>query len=157
MITLASAIEIVEQLPTDQQDILVQIIRDRQIERRREEIAQNGYETLAAYRAGELKSYTAKEAIAQIRNILDSPDVDYADANAEEIQKLQSKLEASDRYEVSITNNEIIFKKISPNVLTWEELSQRIDASGEDPDQPSLQEISQIVKDVRKSRKAEIE
>jgi hypothetical protein len=31
MITLASAIEIVEQLPTDQQDILVQIIRDRQI------------------------------------------------------------------------------------------------------------------------------
>jgi hypothetical protein len=74
MITLASAIEIVEQLPTDQQDILVQIIRDRQIERRREEIAQNGYETLAAYRAGELKSYTAKEAIAQLRNIIDSPD-----------------------------------------------------------------------------------
>jgi|LakMenEpi03Aug12_release.lakeMendotaPanAssembly.Ray.scaffolds.fasta_scaffold134390_4 hypothetical protein len=156
MITLASAIEIVEQLPTDQQDILVQIIRDRQIERRREEIAQNGHETLAAYRAGELKSYTAKEAIAQLRNILDSPDVHYADANAEEIQNLQAKLDTSDRYEISVTNNEIIFKKIPKKVLTWEELSQRIEASGEDPDQPSLQEISQIVKDVRKSRKAEI-
>jgi hypothetical protein len=69
---------------------------------------------------------------------------------------LQAKLDTSDRYEISVTNNEIIFKKIPKKVLTWEELSQRIEASGEDPDQPSLQEISQIVKDVRKSRKAEI-
>ena len=54
MVTLASAIEVVEQLPTDQQDLLVQIIRNRQIERRRDEIAQNGREALVAYRAGEL-------------------------------------------------------------------------------------------------------
>jgi hypothetical protein len=74
MVTLAAAIEVVEQLPTDQQDMLVQIIRNRQIERRREEIAQNGREALAAYRAGELKSYTAEEAIAELRNILDSPE-----------------------------------------------------------------------------------
>ncbi len=40
MVTLAAAIEVVEQLPTDQQDLLVQIIRNRQIERRRDEIAQ---------------------------------------------------------------------------------------------------------------------
>jgi poly-D-alanine transfer protein DltD len=134
MITLASAIEIVEQLPTDQQDILVQIIRDRQIERRREEIYQNYLVSVSEEKSGKLTFTT----------------------DIEEIQKLQAELEASDRYEVSVTNNEIIFKKISPNVLTWEELSQRIDASGEDPDQPSLQEISEIVKDVRKSRKAEI-
>ena len=134
MITLASAIEIVEQLPTDQQDILVQIIRDRQIERRREEIAQNYLVSVSEEKSGKLTFTT----------------------DIEEIQKLQAELEASDRYEVSITNNEIIFKKISPNVLTWEELSQRIEASGEDPDQPSLQEISEIVKEVRKSRKAEI-
>lgn len=74
----------------------------------------------------------------------------------EEMQKLQAELEASDRYEVSVTSSEIIFKKISPNVLTWEELSQRIEAAGEDPEQPSLQEISEIVREVRKSRKAEI-
>jgi uncharacterized protein (DUF39 family) len=134
MITLASAIEIVEQLPTDQQDILVQIIRDRQIERRREEIAQNYLVSVSEEKSGKLTFTT----------------------DIEEIQKLQAELEASDRYEVSITNNEIIFKKISPNVLTWEELSQRIEDSGEDPDQPSLQEISEIVKEVRKSRKAEI-
>jgi hypothetical protein len=74
MVTLASAIEVVEQLPTEQQDLLVQIIRNRQIERRRDEIAQNGHEALVAYRAGELKSYTAEEAIAQLRSILDSPE-----------------------------------------------------------------------------------
>ena len=72
MVTLAAAIEIVEQLPIDQQDELVQIIRSRQIERRRDEIAENGREALAAYRAGELKSYTAEEAIVELRNMLDS-------------------------------------------------------------------------------------
>ena len=47
-------------------------IRKIKIERRRDEIAQNGRETLAAYQAGELKSYTAEEAIAELRNMLDS-------------------------------------------------------------------------------------
>ncbi len=70
MVTLASAIEVVEQLPSDQQDLLVQIIRNRQIERRRDEIAENGREALAAYRAGELKSYTAEDAIAELRSMM---------------------------------------------------------------------------------------
>ena len=45
----------------------------------------------------------------------------------------------------------IVFKKISPNVLTWEDLSQRVETAGEDPEQPSLAEISAIVKQVRSS------
>jgi hypothetical protein len=63
-------------------------------------------------------------------------------------------LESSDRYEVLMTKDETVFKEVSPNVLTWEELSQRIDAAGEDPEQPSLQEISEIVKELRRSRRA---
>jgi hypothetical protein len=63
-------------------------------------------------------------------------------------------LESSDQDEVLMTKDEIFIKEISPNVLTWEELSQRIDAAGEDPEQPSLQEISEIVKELRKSRRA---
>jgi len=74
MVTLAAAIEVVEQLPLDQQNLLLQIIRNRQIERRRDEIAENGREALAAYHAGELKSYSAEEAIAELRNMLDLPD-----------------------------------------------------------------------------------
>lgn len=49
-------------------------IRKIKIERRRDEIDQNGRETLAAYRAGELKSYTEEEAIAELRNMLGSPE-----------------------------------------------------------------------------------
>ena len=135
MVTLAAAIEVVEQLPIDQQDQLVQIIRNRQIERRRDEIYQNYLASVAEEKSGNLTFTTDIEAI----------------------QKLQAEFEASDRYEVSVTQNEIVFKKISPNVLTWEELSQRIEAAGEDPEQPSLQEISEIVKEVRKSRRAEKE
>jgi hypothetical protein len=41
--------------------------------------------------------------------------------------------------------------------LTWDDLSQRIEAAGIDPEEPSLQEISDIVKDVRKSRRARSE
>ena len=70
MITLAEALEIVEQLPVDRQDMLVQIVRSRQIERRRDEIAQNARETMAAYRAGELKAYTAAAAIAELRSMV---------------------------------------------------------------------------------------
>jgi hypothetical protein len=114
---------------------LGQIIRNRQIERRRDEIYQNYLASVAEEKSGNLTFTTDIEAI----------------------QKLQAEFEASDRYEVSVTQNEIVFKKISPNVLTWEELSQRIEAAGEDPEQPSLQEISEIVKEVRKSRRAEKE
>jgi hypothetical protein len=74
MVTLAAAIEVVEQLSTEQQDMLVQIIHNRQIERRRDEIAQNGREAMAAYRAGELKFYNSEEAIAELRNMLNSPE-----------------------------------------------------------------------------------
>jgi poly-D-alanine transfer protein DltD len=133
MVTLASEIEIVEQLPIDQQDQLVQIIRSRQIERRRDEIYQN---------------YMA--SVAEEKSLTFTTDI-------EEIQKLQAEFESSDRYEVSVTQNEIVFKKISPNVLTWEDLSQRIEAAGEDPEQSSLQEISEIVREVRKSRRDEKE
>ncbi|MFZ4558079.1 MAG: hypothetical protein ACOYN8_17070 [Pseudanabaena sp.] len=133
MVTLASVIEVVEQLPIDQQDQLVQIIRSRQIERRRDEIYQN---------------YLA--SVAEEKGLTFTTDI-------EEIQKLQAELEAYDRYEVSVTSNEIVFKIISPNVLSWEDLSQKIESAGEDPEQPSLQEISKIVREVRKSRRAEKE
>ncbi len=43
------------------------------------------------------------------------------------------------------------------DALAWEDLTQRIEAVGEDPEQASLQEISEIVREVRKSRRAEKE
>jgi hypothetical protein len=79
-----------------------------------------------------------------------------ADGKLEIPPELQSQMEPLSRYEVLVTNNEIIFKRI-PQSLTWDVLSQRIEAAGIDPEEPSLQEISDIVKDVRKSRRARSE
>ena len=74
-----------------------------------------------------------------------------ADGKLEIPPELQAQMEPLSRYEVLVTNNEIIFRKISRS-LTWEELSQRIEVAGIDPEEPSLAEISEVVKEVRKSR-----
>jgi hypothetical protein len=49
---------------------IVRKIRKIKIAQRRDEIAQNAREAIAAYRAGELKSYTAEEAIAELRSMM---------------------------------------------------------------------------------------
>jgi len=54
---------------------------------------------------------------------------------------------------VSITEAEIVLKKIR-KPLTWNELSQIIEESEPDPDQPCLEEISEIVKEVRRERRS---
>ena len=73
MVTLADALDVVEQLTEEDREILVDIVRNRQIERRREEIARDAEESMAAYRAGLLPSYTAAEAIAILRADLEAP------------------------------------------------------------------------------------
>jgi len=64
---------------------------------------------------------------------------------AEVIAKLQPFTE----YEVSLTEDEIVFKKIR-EPMTLKELRRRVDELGPDPEQPTLEEISQIVKEVRR-------
>ena len=67
--------------------------------------------------------------------------------------EIQAKLSPGDEYMVSITEAEIVLKKIR-KPLTWNELSQIIEESEPDPDQPSLEEISEIVKEVRRERRS---
>ena len=66
MVTLAAAIEVIEQLPTDPQDMLVQIIRNRQIERRRDEIYQNYLASVAEEKSGNLTFTTDIEEIQKL-------------------------------------------------------------------------------------------
>jgi hypothetical protein len=63
--------------------------------------------------------------------------------------EILAKLQPFAEYEVSVTEDEIVFKKIR-KPLTWNELSQRIEKLGSDPDRSSLQEISEMVKEVRR-------
>jgi U3 small nucleolar ribonucleoprotein component len=72
MVTLTDVLDAVEQLTDEDQESLADIIRQRQIERRRDEIARDAQESMAAYRAGLLPSYTVEEAIAELQVIMES-------------------------------------------------------------------------------------
>ncbi len=52
MVTLTDVLEAVEQLTDEEQEAFADIIRQRQIERRRDEIARDAQESRLAYRAG---------------------------------------------------------------------------------------------------------
>lgn len=60
-----------------------------------------------------------------------------------------AQLQPLAEYEVSVTEDEIVFKKISRITLDLDEFLQRLEELEPDPNQPSLQEISEIVKEVR--------
>ncbi len=68
IVTLDQAIELAEQLPPEKQEMLVHILRKRQIEVRRREIAQNAQESVAAFHAGKLRSQTAAEVIEELHS-----------------------------------------------------------------------------------------
>jgi len=70
-ISLDKALETVMQLPSEQQEMLIDIVRNRQIERQRQEIAEDAQKSLAAFQAGELKPQTASELIAELQQELD--------------------------------------------------------------------------------------
>ncbi len=63
------------------------------------------------------------------------------------------KLQPLTEYEVLVTEDEIVFKKISKQ-LTWAELSEKIATLGVDDDEPTLQEISEMVKEMRQERRS---
>ncbi|NMG09563.1 hypothetical protein [Brasilonema sp. UFV-L1] len=70
------------------------------------------------------------------------------DGKLEIPSELLEKLKPLTEYEVSVTEDEIVFKKIR-KPLTLKELRRRVQEAGSDPNQPTLKEISQIVKEVR--------
>ena len=62
-VTLDEALDFVERLPRENWKTLVDIIRKREIELRRDEIVQNLIEGRAEYARGELKPMTVAEAM----------------------------------------------------------------------------------------------
>jgi hypothetical protein len=70
MTTLNEVLDAVMGLPAEQQEMLVQIVRQRTIENRREEIAQAAEVSIAEFRSGKLKTQTAVEVISDLRLLL---------------------------------------------------------------------------------------
>ena len=70
MITFENVLEIVSQLPREQQEMLLEIVRKRMIETRRQEIMAECQEALTEYRTGKLQAMSATQAIADLRHYL---------------------------------------------------------------------------------------
>ena len=70
-ITLDQAIDTVMQLPIGEQEMLVEIVRNRTISERRHELATNAQASLVDFRAGLLRPQTADEIIAELRQATD--------------------------------------------------------------------------------------
>jgi len=65
------------------------------------------------------------------------------------------KLQPLTEYEVSVTENEIVLKKITKPNVDLNEFLQGLENLEPDPNQPTLEEISEIVKDVRQGQSIE--
>lgn len=70
MVTLDQALDAAMQLPSEQQEMLIQILQNRRIESQREEIAQNAKTSIAAFHSGQLKPHSAEKAIFELRQSL---------------------------------------------------------------------------------------
>ena len=71
IVTLNKTIDMAMQLPLEQQEMLLEIIRKRRIEVNRREMAKNAEASIATFLAGKLKSQSADEVIAELRQTIE--------------------------------------------------------------------------------------
>jgi hypothetical protein len=76
MKTFEQIVDLVTELSLDHQELLIDILRHRTTEIRRKELAKSSESALAEFRSGNLKTQTADEAIAELRNYLNNPEVE---------------------------------------------------------------------------------
>lgn len=67
MTTLDQVLDVVMELPDEQQEMLLDIIQNRRLETRRKEIAEMARESLIAFHAGELKPQPVEDIIEKLR------------------------------------------------------------------------------------------
>jgi hypothetical protein len=70
MITLDQALDVVEQLTTEEQEMLMEILRRRSAEEARREISRDAKASLMMVQSGNLKPQSADEVIARLRQSL---------------------------------------------------------------------------------------
>jgi hypothetical protein len=75
MSTLDQVLETALQLPYEQQEMLIKILQNRHHQSRRAEIAADAQQSLADFRAGNVRPQSAKSVIAELRQALDDVEV----------------------------------------------------------------------------------
>jgi hypothetical protein len=74
ILTLDQTIDAVMQLPSEQREMLIAILHRRQIDERRQEIAEDAQESLALFRAGKLKPQSTENIIQALHQSLQEPE-----------------------------------------------------------------------------------
>jgi hypothetical protein len=69
MVTLDSVLDDVKGLDFDTREMLIEILRKRQVESRRDEILRQAKKDMKDYRAGKLKAQTAEEVIEELNRL----------------------------------------------------------------------------------------
>ena len=67
MIAFDQVLDVVMELPDEQQEMLVDIIQHRRMDTQRKEIAKAAVESLATFHAGELKPQPVEDIIEKLR------------------------------------------------------------------------------------------
>ena len=70
MKTFEQVLDLVNELPLEQQELLIEIVKKRAIQIRRRELAKVSQEALNEFKNGNLKPQTANEAIEELRDYL---------------------------------------------------------------------------------------
>ena len=70
MVTLEEALITVNQLPLEQREMLIEIIKNQIIEASREEIAKNAKEAISAFHRGKLKPQPLEDIISELQETL---------------------------------------------------------------------------------------
>jgi hypothetical protein len=70
--TLDLALDVAMQLPEDQREMLLDILKRRDVEARRKEIAADARVSLEAYRAGKFRPQSAGSVIRELRSALET-------------------------------------------------------------------------------------
>ena len=78
-----------------------------------------------------------------------------SDGKLEIPAEIEAQLKPGDRYTVTVTADNIVFQKVAG--FDWEEWEQRIEATSPDPDELTMEEICELVREVRREKHSEIE
>jgi hypothetical protein len=70
--------------------------------------------------------------------------------------EIESQLKSGDKYTVTVTADNIVFKKVKAG-FDWEEWERRVEAASPDPDELTMEEICELVREVRREKGSEIE
>jgi len=70
--------------------------------------------------------------------------------------EIEAQLKAGDKYTVTVTEDSIVFQKMKAG-FDWEEWRRRIDSLPPDPNPMTIEEICEVVREVRREKQSERE